>query len=248
MPPDSTAAVAVVTGGGSGIGRSCAQILSSRGFFVAALDLNGEAAAETAASLGGPGSAAAVDVASGTDIRRVIGDIASEHGRIDVLVTAAGHLDFSPLETMPEAMLNRMLDVHLKGTIFAVQAVTPVMRGQHYGRIVCMSSVGARQGHANASHYTAAKAGIVGFVNSACLELGPLGVTINCVLPGAVDTPMLASRDANPAVPAGHVGIPIPVGGRARPEDIGHVVAFLSSPEARYVAGAAVIVSGGAYT
>jgi 2-hydroxycyclohexanecarboxyl-CoA dehydrogenase len=246
MAVESSPAVAVVTGGASGIGRSCAQILSRRGFAVAVLDLNEAAANATAATLAGPATAAAVDVSSGADIRQVIGGIASEFGRIEVLVTAAGHLDFSPLESMPESTLDRMLDVHLKGTILTVQAVIPAMREHGYGRIVCISSVGARQGHAHASHYTAAKAGIVGFVNSACIELGPLGVTINCVLPGAVDTPMLASRDANRVAPVQPVNIP--VGGRAQPEDIGNVVSFLASPEARYICGSAVIVSGGAYT
>jgi NAD(P)-dependent dehydrogenase (short-subunit alcohol dehydrogenase family) len=246
MADESAVPVAVVTGGGSGIGRSCAQILSRRGCTVAVLDLNPEAAAATSESLAGPATSAEVDVASGPSIRAAIDSIARAYGRIDVLVTAAGHLDFSPLETMPEAQLNRMIDVHLKGTILTVQAVVPVMRGRQYGRIICISSVGARQGHANASHYTAAKAGIVGFVNSACIELGPVGVTVNCVLPGAVDTPMLAARDRTQPGPAQPVMIP--VGGRAHPDDIGHVVAFLASPEARYVSGSAVIVAGGAYT
>jgi NAD(P)-dependent dehydrogenase (short-subunit alcohol dehydrogenase family) len=246
MVDDSNPPVAVITGGGSGIGRSCAQILSRRGFAVAVLDLNPDAAAATSNTLDGPATSAAVDVASGSSVRTAMDSVVSSYGRIDVLVTAAGHLDFSPLDTMPEAQLDRMIDVHLKGTILTVQAAVPTMRSRQYGRIVCISSVGARQGHANASHYTAAKAGIVGFVNSACIELGPVGVTINCVLPGAVDTPMLAARDRTQRGPAQPVSVP--VGGRAHPDDIGHVVAFLASPEARYVSGSAVIVSGGAYT
>jgi 2-hydroxycyclohexanecarboxyl-CoA dehydrogenase len=236
--------VAVVTGGGSGIGRACTQILSARGFTMAVLDIDHKGAIETTEGLTGPAMASALDVSSNADVRQVIGEISETYGRIDVLVTAAGHLDFAPLDAMPEATLDRMINVHLKGTIFAVQAVVPSMREQRYGRIVCISSIGARHGHAMASHYTAAKAGIVGFVNSACLELGPLGVTINSVLPGAIDTPMLAGRDPKATRSARES----PVGGIGRPEDVAHAVAFLTSPESRYVSGASLVVSGGAYT
>lgn len=245
MPDTTDRPVAVITGGGSGIGRACVQILGSRGFDIAALDLDQAAAQLAADEVPGRSLARMVDVSDRADLQRVVGEVVDTFGRVDVLVTAAGHLDFAPVETMSEVVLDRMLNVHLKGTIFAVQAVLPAMRSRGYGRIVCISSVGARQGHASASHYTAAKAGIVGFANSACREFGPLGVTINCVLPGAVDTPMLARRDQERppqraiTTPVGHIGTP---------EDIGHVVAFLSSPESRYVSGSSIVVGGGAYT
>lgn len=243
VPVEQSRPVAVVTGGGSGIGRACAQILDGQGFAVAALDLDPAAARATTDGLS-EALPVGVDVSDKGAVGQAVGQVLDAYGRVDVLVTAAGHLDFAPVETMPESVLDRMLNVHLKGTIFAVQAVLPVMRDRRYGRIVCISSVGARQGHASASHYTAAKAGIIGFANSACRELGPLGVTINCVLPGAVDTPMLARRDQEtshrtPQTPMGHIGTP---------NDIGYVVAFLASPQARYVSGASIVVGGGAYT
>lgn len=241
MSDADSAAVAIVTGGSSGIGQACVRALSAAGYVVAVFDLNEVYVSQQAGELAGPVHSYMVDVSLKDSIEAAVKDVADRCGRVDALVTAAGHLDFAPIESMPEQMLSRMLDVHLKGTIFSVQAVLPCLKAAGEGRIVCVSSVGARRGHAQASHYTAAKAGIVGFVKSACLELGDAGITVNAILPGAVDTPMLASRDPKLAGP----GSRIPVGRIGQPEDIAAAVRFLVSPEAAYITGAELVVSGG---
>ena len=137
-----------------------------------------------------------------------------------------------------------MLSVHLEGTIFAVQAAARAMAARRYGRVVCLSSLAARKAVISHSHYAAAKAGIVGFVRSAAAELGPDGITVNCILPGAIETPMLGTLTAAERAQMAQT----PVGRIGTADDIAYAVRYLASPEAGFVTGATLLVTGGAYT
>jgi NAD(P)-dependent dehydrogenase (short-subunit alcohol dehydrogenase family) len=238
--------VAIVTGAGSGIGRATSLLLARSGHRVAAIDLVADRAEATVAEIGPDAAAMAVaaDVSSAERMRAAVDQVGERFGQVDVLVTCAGHIQLMELEQLSEEVLDRMLGVHLKGTILSVQAVIPRMAANGYGRIACIASAAAVKPVAAHSHYAAAKAGIIGFARSASRELGPRGITINCVLPGAIDTPLLqyASAEARAQMAAN------PVGRMGTPEDIAHAVGFLVSPEASFITGTTLLVTGGDYT
>lgn len=236
--------VALITGGASGIGRATARVLDAAGYSVALVDLSIGGLEAVTRGLSLPSLALQADVSSKDQVTAAVDQAANHFGRLDALVTCAGHLELVPLEDLSEETLQRMLAVHLNGTIYSVQAVTRAMAERRFGRIVCISSLAARKSVVTHSHYAAAKAGIIGFARSAAAELGPDGITINCILPGAIDTPMLGilspeERAAMAETPVGRIGTP---------EDIAYAIRFFVSPEAGFITGATLLVTGGAYT
>ena len=238
--------VAVITGGASGMGEGIAKLLGTE-MNVAVWDMNSEGAEATAAAVrdaGGEALARRVDVSDRTDVRAAAGEVLDRWGRADVLVHAAGFADFVDFLDLPEENWDRMIDVHLKGAFNCSQALLGSMRENGFGRIVCISSVGATFGSVAHSHYAAAKAGLIGFAKSLCREIGPWGATINVVSPGAIETPFW---EATPADALKRFTTP-PVGRIGSPADIAHTVRFLASPEAGYLTGCVIAVNGGAYT
>ena len=239
--------VAVITGAGSGINRATALRFADNGYRIGVLDFNMGGARETVGLIEGAGGhahAAQVNVADRAAVFGAVDQIIGEWGRIDVLVNGAGHADFVPFLELTEESIDRMLDVHLKGTIMCTQAVVPHMRDRGYGRIVCISSVGAVSGVPKHSHYAAAKSGILGFARALCREIGPWGITINCVAPGAIDTPMVADID-----PEARARIAVnPMGRTGTPEDVAAAIYFLASEEAEFITGAMLLSTGGNYT
>lgn len=244
--------VAIVTGAGQGIGRAVAERLATDGFHVAAVDLDAETAAETAASLTGTGApeamSAQADVADLARAREVVAQVLARYGRVDALVNNAGLPNRDAFLELTEASLDRTLSVHLKGSFGWSQAVAPMMIERQYGRIVCMSSVSAKVGVlANSrvrSAYAAAKAGMLGLVRGMAVELAP-HITVNAICPGRIVTGMTADGLVGPnqaeilaAIPAGRLG---------RPEDIAHAVSFFLSEGAGYVTGEIMDVNGGLY-
>jgi NAD(P)-dependent dehydrogenase (short-subunit alcohol dehydrogenase family) len=240
--------VALVTGAGSGIGRATSVLLAASGYSIAMVDIAAAGLEVTAAEITKIGArsplALVADVSSRVQIASVVEEAVERFTRIDALVTCAGHIQLVELALLSDEILDRMLDVHLKGTIFAVQAAVPAMQGRRYGRIVCISSAAASKGVVAHSHYAAAKAGIIGFAKSAARELGPYGITINCVLPGAIDTPLLGSMPSEARAQLART----PVGRIGTPNDVAHAVRFLASPDAGFITGATLLVTGGEYT
>jgi 3-oxoacyl-[acyl-carrier protein] reductase len=239
--------VALVTGAGSGINREVARVLA-HDMPVAVCDLNLAGAEETVRLIeaeGGRAGAWQLDVVDGARIRAVVAEVTGRFGPVDTLVNGAGFGQFVPFLEMTEEHWDRMLDVNAKGTFLCTQAVLPAMKEKGYGRIVCFSSVGAMSGSPSHSHYAAAKAAVIGFTKALCKEIGPWGVTINCVAPGAVDTPFLAavSKEALDRYKAS-----TPVGRMAEPADIAHVVRFLVSPDSGFITGWVISPNGGVYT
>lgn len=245
-PEGEPGRAALVFGGASGISRATALLLAERGCAVAVADLDADGAAEVAAearAIGQDALAVRTDVGDPADVAAAVAAAVERFGRLDVLVTGAGHLHLARFSELTPDVVHRMVAVHLEGTLFAVQAAAAAMRGQRWGRVVCIASAAAVKGSPDHHHYAAAKAGIVGLVRSLAAELARDGVTINAVLPGAIDTPMLAGLDVTQrqrlvaATPAGRLGTP---------EDVAHTIAFLASEDAGFITGTALLVAGGA--
>lgn len=242
----SKSRVAVITGAGSGINRAAAKLLGEE-HSIAVFDLDQGAAEETAAEInaaGGRALAIGVDVSDRAAVNAAMEATVAELGGVDILVNGAGYVSYVPFLELDEEELDRMLSVHVKGTVFCTQAALPHMRDAGWGRIVCTASIAAYSTQSDVSHYSAAKSAIIGLAKGLTREIGPWGVTINCIAPGAIETPLLQGipdfaykRAANTAL--GRVGTP---------EECAHTIKFLVSEEAGFTTGWVIGLAGGAYT
>ena len=239
--------VAIVTGAGRGIGEAIAATLVREGASVLVADIDENGAAVCARRIregGGRAAHVRVDVSSVDDVRSMAATAFREFGRIDILCPNAAVFDASPIETMPEALWDRLLGVNLKGVFLCVQACLPQMKARSYGRIAVTSSItGPRTAIPGMAHYAASKAGINGFIRAAALELSKHGITINGVEPGHVMTPG-AEKQYNSEFKQA-VEAMIPLGRLATPEDIARAVLFLASDNSAYMTGQTFIVDGG---
>ena len=246
----TTGRVAVVTGGASGMGLAIARQLASRGDRVAVLDLQDEAALRAAEELRESGAAAlgvAADVTDRNAVERALGKVRAELGPVAILVTSAGVDSFEKFTDITTQSWERVLAVNLTGTFHCVQAAVSDMLEARWGRIVTISSSSAQSGAPRMAHYVASKAGVIGLTKALALDLAPHGITVNCIPPGIIDTPMLRRAEA-----AGDVGkieklAPrmIPVGRAGTPEDVAAACGFLCSDEAGFITGQVIGVNGG---
>jgi glucose 1-dehydrogenase len=240
---------ALVTGGSKGIGRGIAVRLAQEGADVAVnynADRRGadEAVAEITA-LGRTAVALAGDVGRVADVRRLVAESAGALGGLDVLVNNAGIERHAPFWDVTEADYDAVLDVNLKGVFFATQAFVQHCRAAgRPGRIVNISSVHEDLAFPNFAAYCAAKGGLRMLARTLAVELGPLGIAINNIAPGAIETPINASLLNDPAKLRSLTG-QIPLGRLGRPDDVAGVAVFLASAEAAYVTGSTYVVDGG---
>jgi NAD(P)-dependent dehydrogenase (short-subunit alcohol dehydrogenase family) len=192
---------AIVTGGGSGIGRAISMRLANDGADVAILDINAAGAAETAAAirdLGRRATAFETDVSDAKAVDEGFAQARSTLGALQILVSVAGIGEFVPFIDMTEQQWDRMIAVHLKGTYNCAKAAVGDMLESGWGRIVNIASVaGLNGGGSGLAHYSAAKGGIIGFTKALAYEVGPRGVTVNAIAPGLINTPMI--RDSGVA-------------------------------------------------
>jgi NAD(P)-dependent dehydrogenase (short-subunit alcohol dehydrogenase family) len=240
---------ALVTGGGSGIGRAIALRLAADGADVAVLDLRVEGArvvADEIVRAGRRAAAISVDVADAASVVRAVAEARSVLGPIHVLVNSAGIADFVALGDLDEERWQRMLNVHLNGTYRVTRAVFGDMTAAGWGRIVNIASAAALNGGGpGLAHYAAAKAGIIGFTKALAHELGPAGVTVNAIAPGLVDTPLIHGAGA-PAGLYDTVVARLPVRRMGQPVDIAAACAYLASDEAGFCTGQVLSPNGGA--
>jgi 3-oxoacyl-[acyl-carrier protein] reductase len=244
---DGTARVALVTGASRGIGRAIATALAKDGLFVVVnFTANEGAAGETLAAIkaaGGDGAIAKFDVADAAAVEAAIKQIASERGRLDVLVNNAGiAIDGLILRTKKEDW-QRTLDVNLSGAFYCCKAAARYLLKAEHGRIINMSSVVGEQGNAGQVSYAAAKAGLIGLTRSLAKELASRAITVNCVTPGFIETDMTAAHVQGEA--REQLLKAIPLGRIGAADDVAECVRFLVSPAASYITGQVVRVNGG---
>ncbi|HEX9104322.1 MAG TPA: 3-oxoacyl-[acyl-carrier-protein] reductase [Polyangia bacterium] len=239
--------VALVTGASRGIGRAIALALAADGLFVIVNYTSNEgAAADTLKRLqdaGGQGALSRFDVADAAAVDAAIKQIATEHGRLDVLVNNAGiAIDGLLLRTKKEDW-QRTLDVNLSGAFHCCKAASRYLLKAQDGRIVNISSVVGESGNAGQISYAAAKAGLIGMTRTLAKELATRAITVNCVTPGFIETDMTAAHvqgDNREALIK-----QIPLGRIGSAEDVAEAVRFLVSPRASYITGQVVRVNGG---
>ena len=230
---------AVVTGGGSGIGRAVAARLRADGYHVATIDLkpSDDEFAHTA------------DVTDRPQVEQVLSAIRAQLGPVTVLVNAAGLDGFKRFTEITFDEWQKVIDVNLNGVFHCIQAVLPDMVDAGWGRIVNISSSSTHSGTPYMSHYVAAKSAVNGLTKSLALEYGPAGITVNAVPPGFIDTPMLRSAEARGRLRDVQATIDAtPVRRMGKPEDIAAACAFLISDEAGYITGQILGVNGGRNT
>jgi 3-oxoacyl-[acyl-carrier protein] reductase len=236
--------VALVTGGGRGMGRAHCLELARRGARVAVLELDGDAAsavAEEIAAAGGEALPFAVDVTDRAAVEAAVAAIGERWGRLDVVVSNAGLVnDETTLEQTDDDAWHRMLAVNLDGLLFVARAALPWLRRSPAGRIVVISSsfAMAPAGHSHA--YMAAKGALLTLAKSLAVELAPEGILVNAVAPGSIRTRMIPDVERELEL------YPIPLGRLAEPEEVSTLVAFLAGDEASFVTGQVLSPNGGA--
>lgn len=204
---------ALVTGGASGIGRAIAEAFVSAGAAVVVLDRDAAVSHEVASAIGATGAVAA-DVADEIAVARAVADVEAQLGRIDVLVNAAGILTQSPLVEMSLAQWQETLNVDLTGVFLMCRHVVPGMVARRHGRVINIASQLAIKGGTSLTHYSAAKAGVIGLTKSLALEVSRDGVLVNAIAPGPIETPLVEAiseewkRAKRAEVPLGRFGLP----------------------------------------
>jgi 3-oxoacyl-[acyl-carrier protein] reductase len=236
--------VAVVTGAGRGIGAATAKRFAQEGAAVACLDVNEDdvrKVVEEIKSAGGRAIHAVCDVSKKADVDAAFAKTVAELGGVHVVVNNAGITKDRTARKLAEDAWDAVIDVNLKGTFLVCQAAINAMAGKNPGRIVNTASVAVR-GNPGQPNYSASKAGVIGLTRTLALELAKDGITVNCVAPGATDTPMFA---AVPKEMKDAIVNTIPLKRMARPEEIAGVHAFLCSDDAAYMTGQVLFVDGG---
>jgi 2-hydroxycyclohexanecarboxyl-CoA dehydrogenase len=243
--------VAVVTGGGSGMGRAVCRHLAQQGHKVAVLDVVGDTALEAANELQADGFTTlgvAVDVSDRSAVDTALDDVRRDLGRIEIMVTSAGIEGFEDFLDISAESWDRMMAVNLSGTFHCLQAAVPDMVEGGWGRIVTISSSSAQSGTRRMAHYVASKGGVIALTKALALDLAPHGITVNTIPPGAIDTPMMRRPIESGAMSSlDQVIARAPLGRLGTPDDIAAACAFLCSEEAGYITGQQINVNGAWY-
>lgn len=247
---DEVNRVAVVTGGGSGLGESIAVQLGRDGHRVAVLDIDGDSADSVAARLRADGTQAIAlqtDVSQLDSVHTAFGVVRDNLGPVEILVTSAAVAGFTRFDRITFEEWNRFLAVNLTGTFLCMQAALSDMVSGQWGRIVTISSAAGQNGASRQGHYSASKGGVIALSKSVALDYAAKGITVNTVPPFVIDTPMLREQQrANKLPPAEVLSKGIPAGRLGTGDDVAALCGFLCSDAAGYITGQVIGVNGGA--
>lgn len=244
-PSDTQPRVAIVTGGARGLGLAIAQRMTRDGVRCALWDLDLERAQGAARSLAGA-RAYRVDVTDYAAVEAATQQVLQDFGQIDILINSAGaNGAIAPLVDYPLDGWRWSMALNLDGVFYCCRAVGKVMLARNQGRIVNMSSIGGKEGNANASCYAAAKAAVIAMTKAFGKELALTNIRVNCVAPAAIDTEIL--NQVTPEFKAAVIA-KIPMGRLGRPDEVAHLVNWLASEECSFSTGAVFDISGGRAT
>lgn len=246
-----TGKVAVVTGGGVGIGRAAAEELAAAGSSVVVADIDGARAEEAAAAIGRAGGhahAVRADVASAEDAERLASEAVNRFGGVDILYNNAAIQIYGSVTEISEADWDATFAVNVKGVYLCSRACIPHMRKRGGGAIVNAASVQGILTQKRVAAYAASKGAVIALTRAMALDCAELGIRVNCICPGSVDTPMLranASVEGDADEVLARWGRNHPIGRVGRPEEIGRLVTFLCSDDASFITGASYVIDGG---
>jgi NAD(P)-dependent dehydrogenase (short-subunit alcohol dehydrogenase family) len=250
--PFLTGKVAIVTGAAQGNGFAIAERLARHGCSVAAIDINADGIRTATTRLGERAKPFVADCADVASIREVVRQVHDAFGRIDLLVNNAGILRIASFPDISEADFDATINLNLKGAFFFAQEVQAHLPRD--GRIINIASVAGVDGRTLSAPYAATKAGLITMTKTLARALAPRGITVNAVAPGLIDTPFNAILDQKIGVEKQGLkpgemltkrAAEIPLGRIGKPEEVAGVVAFLASPDAGYITGETIIISGG---
>lgn len=247
MPLELEGKVALITGAAQGMGRAVAQRMAAAGARLVLNDRNPQTLRAAARALEGTAAElepVAGDVSSGRDVSRMVERALERFGAIHILVNNAGVLKPTAVIEIEEEEWDWVVSVNLKGTYLCSRAVLPAMRREGWGRIVNFSSTAGKSvSTLGGAHYTAAKAGVLGFTRHLAQEEAPYGITVNAVCPGLIDTEMV--RDTIDSERIRAYARSFPISRIGKPGEVAELVAFLASDRAAYITGASLDINGG---
>jgi NAD(P)-dependent dehydrogenase (short-subunit alcohol dehydrogenase family) len=240
--------VAVITGAASGIGAACARRFAEEGARIAGLDVNDPPAAHRAAIEAASGEShwEQVDVRDEASIERAVGAVLARFGRIDALVNAAGVSGYGAVDEVDAAEWDRVLGINLRGTFLVSKHVVRAMKRQRAGSIVNLASIEGLEGMQSQAAYNASKGGVVLLTRNMAIDYGSVGVRVNCLCPGFIETPMTNVLKTPGLEGIRQQFIDLHMLKRpGRPEEVAACALFLCSDDASFVTGHALVVDGG---
>lgn len=249
--------VALVTGGGQGIGKAIALRLAKDGFAVAIADYNSQTARQVADEIvnsGGKALAVTVDVSSRDQVFAAVEQARKELGGFDVIVNNAGIAPTTPIEDITEEVVDKVYDINIKGVIWGMQAAIKAFKAAgHGGKIINACSQAGHVGNPELAVYSSSKFAVRGLTQTAARDLAPAGITVNAYCPGIVKTPMWEEIDRQVSEAAGkplgygtaEFAKRITLGRLSEPEDVAACVSFLAGPDSDYMTGQSLLIDGG---
>lgn len=241
--------VALITGAGSGMGRVASQIFAREGASIAAVDINGEAAAETAASIkreGGKAISMRADVSNSEDARSMVDAAAREFGGLDIVYNNAGIEGESGfLAQLSEEAFDRVIAINLRGVWLGMKYSLPKLIERGGGAIINTASVAGLVGIKGAAAYCAAKAGVIALTRVGAVEYGRYNIRVNCICPGVINTPMVERITGGKGLSQSGINRNSVLGRVGTPEEIARTALFLASDDATFASGAPFIIDGG---
>lgn len=247
---DLNGKVAIITGAARGMGKAHALKLAGAGAKVVVSDISLEESqivADEIQKSRGQALAVKCDVSKKADIDNLVAETVKKFGKIDILVNNAGIFPFKPFLEISEPDFQKVIDINLKGYFLMAQACAKEMAKNKSGSIVNIASIAMGQvgmGFAGLTHYCASKGGIVAMAEAMSLELAPMGIRVNCIAPGAIDTPGASTTNMDEKAREAMLA-PIPMKRQGKSEEVSNAVLFLSSDESSYMTGSVMVVDGG---